>query len=1678
MAARVHTDWKITLDAHALLVHSWVVKVVDSPCTKQRGGVVAFTPITFWALVASLCTCLTACSEGRSKALSPQKTRPMHDSGSHAQPVDDDVVLDTLSPGTVVPLLYGRKLNVEQHGESWVQVRQLVLGKPDEGWAGRFFADLSATCLDTLPGATLHEGPRDCARERVKQAALARCRASAALGFSLARERAGIAYDGLLPRTYVDSRQNERNQRWSWKVANARERASWAMLAVQELRGVISTLSPLFDESCKADLAAEWSEGLTVGDEVASLLDACVQELPKATELADEQLRAQLAADVAGNAELDQLTRRALTRGLNDSLLERMKLYAGVPYGSFEAADPHAGVNDRRYPVSPDAPDAQTRSAIALLVATETEAVSQSGKAYTGSALSERWFDALRETVPLVFGSLGNTEAEAALRRFRLSTGSLEQGARWLAAAAAVAGTALSRQALAHGTNFRLRGLASMLPGPSGYPYALTEALATRAPDKRIVHGLTHALDAAARIALDALARDDLGDAKAAFARLARGANAAAEVCEELRAGESLLRVRIDHVASDMHGYHLYEGDELAREVAGHYEASSQVLQYEIRPSAGAVRYYLVDAAAKVVAAFGYPLLEPNTQEQCWSVLLSAQLHADLQRVSSDDVVPALKRSVTVPEGDAPFRLEADDATPVLWQRTLTLTHGKDASTVDLGNWLSTFGVRLQQGLTANCGGRAHAELACAPYADQALTQRCLAQGIVGLADSSADTTSEWHAQPKDEGEKKALALWAFEARKLQLVSAAQALASFQCKVSASTDVQELERTLWQSAADAASDLVASLDALRATEHTAQEAKPLERERALHGSALARARLFVAVPYGSYEPATADANVDVLEHALDRFPVVVHPATSAEDVRIETLLRRAGLDPLLPRETLGVNGPELSRVGAAYRNGALALTLRELMRRADPEHAKEETSAESYVSALGVSQTQLERAAARILQTAERSGVALLPLSNAEGQVYGSASAYAPPSSAHLFALTDGRAHLAKDAWPTSIGMRGPFHAISFAITCLAGRARAAQDWSLAERAERQTVLDSLQKYAGESSEIIIGLEDGPDRFSVVVPGPTGATVEELREQYELWWTDAGLRCATAGAADGKACDEAEYRLERATMQTTAADGRTMLSGFRLPRPMRWSPAASLQPQRGRVYLTRKEGSGRVVIAATTMMPDQSAHRSSLPFSERLSRSLIAELGLRPPGEDCARCWPRSVCETSSCQLGLCVRSPIATPRSCGVAAVCIDGRCSQPGCGDGDRSSGRSDVPYEACDDGNTESGDGCSNACEVESRSIDPLVREAYPAGRGPAVAMDGQGNALLLYTADSLVGDDARVEAALFDPFGARTGTVATVFESPRGTISDMGVVGLRGGGFASVESALDEQGRAVIGMRISSMGNSMGPRRAVAATDGSQSEPYIASQEDGFAVAWLERTSNAFDVRVLLRHFAASGEAAFPPLEVTRSTVSSIPSEVRIASSADQLLVTWSERDLQGRRLGIRFRRYNALGAAVDAADSTIASGEVGEPSIAVATDEDYLVAFSDFRLDPGGDIALRTVRRFGPALAGSEIQSIRATPEAERSPVIAASTSGASVLAFQQGSPSARTTLLATNVDAASLATAQQALAGSDRRDVGLVGTARGIWLTWSKPMEQSRGLYLVHLPVDSPAPPN
>ncbi len=1667
----------------------------------------AFLHRTLSPLAIVLCTLVVGCSDcsDHSSGIGLDEDAGNPDAGRDAGPPGEvPGERPTLSePGQIVPLLWGRVVELRDD-EGGADVR-FALDDPTQTLYQRFFGALDRACSTdfaaTVTAPTGISTAPGCDGEGAYAARLHRCRAEVASAL-IAGDGKGLIGDSLNPRLNIPEHQNAGTPLWTSTSSDNTVRASLALLVVAELRETVARASFALDpQSC-----TELSDVNAVL--LASELRTASQELPNRTQSASGLLRQSLT-QIHKEAGDDDATRTRVTRALNHSLLEEQKLYAGIPYAAFSPLDPREDdTSDDRYPALLSAEGDAARAAT-LLDLSASRFVTEDGKVEAAEALGLHFVEAVRAHEPFLLGQLARNDVAGVLRRFDLSASDLEAGAAILNARLRVSGVPNALVASLDAPDGLQVRYADEL-APNAYVHAITSARANRsdeALDSYARRGMHHALDAARLASERARTRADL-PAQAVSELSALSASTTEllgtlQVCED----ESALRLTV-LPAESSDQFELWSGElgaACAREAECDdkpyrvVETNDGLSDFALSRAAVVTRYYLTARRAGsaketrvVVASVSSQALDGVVRERCYFEPLSQVMHDKMRALHDRSPLPVVPRSATPLLAGSTLQSEPADPVSLTGERRLSgLDADSDAIQVELDQPFSTSRLLLEQGLNTLCGVVSTAAASATPREcgarglASANALSCRASWALKAAQGSASLSvlKGISLQLASAADHLSLRLFSFQLAQRASLAAADVLDTARCaEIDAQTALaaRSLLSRLAPEARTEHSGILAALEleasAARASEPDATFRRIL-RTRGLSASSLASARVLITAPRSAYEPPMDEAQpADPFDHAFDRFPVVTRAATLAEDTRAERLLRQSGLSPWLSDLTVFEGRFDPNALAANLSGTALASRLRTRLVALEPAtYASLPVDSNSFLDALGISNRQLRDAAARISQTAEIRGLSMLPLAGTTPQqAIGTAALFPAPNGVMLAALSAGKLQAARDALPKHFALRGHYHtsmgvaeALRRAPLSAQGAGLDALRADLAADVQGRIVIEQLAPITESNA------------FAIERSIAANVSDAEAKAQTLLLFSDSGLACALTGQVAGQTCSLSDYLLDLTNVKLTTLEGasgsarRVRLEGYQLPTSNVWDWPHVRELSSGRIYALEQHDSAARALAGVTIAPAASLPvRHELPVSAALDLSLLELLAFRAPGEACAACRPRSVCETTRCDFDLCVREPSVDGKVCGVG-MCEQGACSVAGCGDGARADGSDDVPYEACDDGNRTADDGCSASCLPELRNLQPTIAEGFPAGPATAIGTDGLGRQLLVYTADALEGENQLIRAAALDAFGVQSGSERTLdAQVPRVFISEPCVAGLRDGGFAVVYGSPDIASEGGIGVRIVSSAGTAGRLLRVDDGNATAGSARVASVEDGFVVVYSQRSGSALLSRVRARRFDAQGAAIGASFEVSRTDNLTDQVEPTVATSLGQILIVWSERDAErGGGLSIRARRFSPFGSPIDGDAFDVVRGNTGEPSVSVLGSDDYLIAWTSRDVDPSGDIARRKVQRFGLPLALGDAEPWITGPGASTRPVVASLAADA-VLAYQAGSPLSITALAAFNLaDTNATSSLAAALASAKERDVSAVSTPLGVWFVWSEREAQGRALFAYLLPA-------
>lgn len=420
---------------------------------------------------------------------------------------------------------------------------------------------------------------------------------------------------------------------------------------------------------------------------------------------------------------------------------------------------------------------------------------------------------------------------------------------------------------------------------------------------------------------------------------------------------------------------------------------------------------------------------------------------------------------------------------------------------------------------------------------------------------------------------------------------------------------------------------------------------------------------------------------------------------------------------------------------------------------------------------------------------------------------------------------------------------------------------------------------------------------------------------------------------------------------------------------------------------------------------------------------------------------------------------------------------ICVFGTCVSRACGDGYRQTGSEPGMMwsrESCDDGNTAPDDACSADCQTSARVIVSSRAGGVdsPSRFAPAVAEDGNGNLLFVYTADTGDARELRARGTNFggDFIDGGSPIILAPLTGP-GWDAQASVAGLPGGGWVVVLTYPLPSGEGSdVMLRVVSPSGVPGPPRFVNEdTRGAQSQPRVAALTDGFVVVWTD--AGGFDGPlgasiVEARRFTSAGTPMEDEWVVSDSTTTA--SQPALAAIGDEFLVAWTLDPEAPFGLPIvQAQRFG--GASADTAPFEVSeSGSAGaEPAVAVLG-TDYVAAWTrrDPAFDYRGDVQARPIAASGDPLASSLVENFANTEVVggttrnlpDEAPSIAAFGASDYLISYEVGGHRrglARGHIGATAPPADEWADLGGFLVSGLQGDVTLLSADRGVWFAWS-----------------------
>jgi large repetitive protein len=279
-----------------------------------------------------------------------------------------------------------------------------------------------------------------------------------------------------------------------------------------------------------------------------------------------------------------------------------------------------------------------------------------------------------------------------------------------------------------------------------------------------------------------------------------------------------------------------------------------------------------------------------------------------------------------------------------------------------------------------------------------------------------------------------------------------------------------------------------------------------------------------------------------------------------------------------------------------------------------------------------------------------------------------------------------------------------------------------------------------------------------------------------------------------------------------------------------------------------------------------------------------------------------------------------------------------------------------------------------------------------------RGPAVAMDVDGDFVVTWSSYDQDGDSSGIYAQRFSAAGVAQGTEFRVNTHTTNAQYEPAVAMDAVGNFviAWQSEGQDPGGsRGVYAQRYNAAGVAQGGEfRVNVFTQNIQGLPSVAMDYDGdFVIAWMSLYQDGSSWGTYARRYNASGVAQGGEFRVNTFTTQGQASPVVRMDADGDFVVAWTSYVQAGSNNGIFARRYNAAGVPQEGEFqvSTSTTTFQTQPTLGLDADGDFVVAWADSNLDGSGDGVY--ARRFENALpddAGPIVTDVLADDRTVRS----------------------------------------------------------------------------------------
>lgn len=287
-------------------------------------------------------------------------------------------------------------------------------------------------------------------------------------------------------------------------------------------------------------------------------------------------------------------------------------------------------------------------------------------------------------------------------------------------------------------------------------------------------------------------------------------------------------------------------------------------------------------------------------------------------------------------------------------------------------------------------------------------------------------------------------------------------------------------------------------------------------------------------------------------------------------------------------------------------------------------------------------------------------------------------------------------------------------------------------------------------------------------------------------------------------------------------------------------------------------------------------------------------------------------------------------------------------------------------------------------------------------------PVVAMDANGNFVVAWTNDT--GLSVSVQARRFDSNGNPLGGQFTV-NSTFADDQDTPAIAMNANGdFVIAWESLnqDGDGEGVYAQRYNSAGVAVGGEIAVnTGTIGDQHDPVVGIDGSGnFVIAWTDSNGSGNAVRA--RRFASNGTPLGSQFTVNSFGVDNQDTPAIAMSANGNFVIAWESLNQDGDGNGVYAQRYDRFGNPVggEIQVNTTTAGGQDDPSVAIDANGNFLVVWESSAQDGDGDGVYGQYFDNTGAKQGSEFLINTFTTNSQDDPAIAMDVNGNALVVWE------------------------------------------------------------------------